>query len=508
MAKKIIISILFFFILLNSYAHFDFNIQCRKAYTLAISLRFNEAKNILNSEKKTSPSNEIPYYIENYIDFLSIIINQDKNVYNKLINNKDARFKRFEKADKSSPYYNYCLADLYLQWAIVRFAFIEDFSNFTEAIKAGLDIKKAYNLLDVNNKQFPDFIPNLKGLGLMHAMIGATPDNYKSFIESAAFKGTIKQGVSELTTLIEATLKQDKYDYLKPEALFLLTFVQLNLSGNKKESLALKKYYQNPKYSELIKTNPLLRFSLAKISIQNGLNDDAINLLTNSPKENQYYPFYLNDYLTGIAKMNRLDKDAYQYFFNFIEKSPSKNYIKASFQHIAWFYLLNNDVKRYKDYMQRVLKSGESNIEIDKLAQRDAESSDIPNIILLKARLLCDGGYYQQALSLLQDNAKKLNLKTKKDSLEFSYRYARIYHEWDKIDYAYSFYERTIREGANQPYYFAANASLQLGLIYENKKEYRTARLYYNRCISLNPKEYKESIHHKAKVGLARIKGF
>ncbi len=507
MKKKLIISILFLSIICNSYAHFDFNPQCRKAYTLTLSMRFAEAKKILDAEKIISPSNDIPYYIDNYIDVLSIIVNQDKNTYNKLINNKDARLKRLEKADKNSPYYNCCLADYYLLWAIARLVFIDNITNVVEGLKAGVEIKKAYSLLDKNNKMYPDFIPNLKGLGLMHALIDAVPDNYKSVIQAIAFKGTIKQGVSEIKTLLDASINNEKYDYLRTEALFLLSNIQINLSGNKKEALALKKYYQHPKLVELVKTNPMLCVSEAKIDVYNGLNDEAITLLTTCPAGSQYYPFYTPGYLAGISKLNRLDKDAYRYFFDYVEKTPCHNYIKSSLQHIAWFYLLNNDEKKYKEYMQRILKSGDNIVEIDKQAQREAENKDIPNVVLLKARLLCDGGYYQLALNVLQDNAKKLNLKNKKDTLELYYRYARIYHEWDKIENAYSFYERTIREGSNQVYYFAANSALQLGLIYENKKEYRKARLYYERCLTLNPNEYKTSIQQKAKVGLSRIKG-
>ena len=507
MIKKLSLSILLFALFFNSYAHFDFNTQCRKAYSYTLSLRFAEAKKILDSEKIISPSNDIPYYIENYIDFLTIITNQDKKAYDKLINNKDARLKRLENADKSSPYYNYCLADFYLQWAIATFTFADNFTSVMDAMKAGMDVKKAFNLLEENNKTYPDFIPNLKGLGLLHALIDAVPDTYKSIIQAMAFKGTIKQGVSELQTLINASIKQEKYDYLRTEGLFLLSYIQLNLTNNKKESLSLKKYFQHPKYSDLMKTNPLLCYIQAKVALQNGLNDEALVSLNSTPKGTQYYPFYSIVYLTGIAKLNKLETDAYRYFFDYIEKTPSRNYIKSSLQHIAWFFLLNNDEKNYKEYMQRVVKSGDNVVEIDNQALLEAKNKEMPNIILLKARLLCDGGYYQQSLTVLQDNSKKLNLKNKKDTLEYYYRLARIYHEWDKIDNAYSFYERTIREGADQPYYFAANAALQLGLIYENKKEYRKARLYYDRCLSLNPKEYKTSIHQKAKLGLGRIKG-
>jgi tetratricopeptide (TPR) repeat protein len=54
--------------------------------------------------------------------------------------------------------------------------------------------------------------------------------------------------------------------------------------------------------------------------------------------------------------------------------------------------------------------------------------------------------------------------------------------------------------------YYAANAALQLGFIYEELKQYKSAEFYYNQCLSQNPPEYKESMHQKAKSGLQRVK--
>ena len=56
-------------------------------------------------------------------------------------------------------------------------------------------------------------------------------------------------------------------------------------------------------------------------------------------------------------------------------------------------------------------------------------------------------------------------------------------------------------------YYFACNAALQMGLIYEEQKQYAKAREYLTVCLSLSPSEYKNSLHQKAKTVLDRIKG-
>ena len=67
------------------------------------------------------------------------------------------------------------------------------------------------------------------------------------------------------------------------------------------------------------------------------------------------------------------------------------------------------------------------------------------------------------------------------------------------------FYTSTVSTGLNMPYYFAANASLQLGYIYEYKKNYPKAQYYYSLCSQMKNEEYKNSIETKAKAGLRRV---
>jgi len=57
------------------------------------------------------------------------------------------------------------------------------------------------------------------------------------------------------------------------------------------------------------------------------------------------------------------------------------------------------------------------------------------------------------------------------------------------------------------PYYFAANSSLQLGILYEQRGDFTQARLYYSKVLGMNFDEYQFSISNKAQAGLNRIKG-
>ncbi len=129
-----------------------------------------------------------------------------------------------------------------------------------------------------------------------------------------------------------------------------------------------------------------------------------------------------------------------------------------------------------------------------------------PSVVLLKSRLLFDGGYYQRALNELLDNPVKSFVKNRRDLVEYTYRLARIYHETGNTEKALSYYRQTIARGSNEPYYYAAASAFQMGLIYENSGSYAQADSAYRKCLSIETSEYKTSLDQKAKAGLNRLK--
>ncbi len=490
-------SVTFIFLLLSlkTFAAFDFNSNCREAYQDIVNLKFKAAKTKLETEKKISTGNDIPVFLDNYIDFFTLIIGENQNDFNYLQKNKDLRLAKLEKGDSKSSWFLYSQAEVNLQWAFIHV-------KFGEYLAAVGEINKAYKLLEDNQQKYPSFLPNMKSMGLLHAIIGTVPDNYKWAVNIMGIEGTIKQGVKELNTVVAQSQTNSEYNYLLTESLFLLSFVELNLSKDKDNIEKLYSILGNQK-----EYNPLLTFAKASIAIKTSRNNDAISFLEKRPESTEQYPFYYLDLLTGEAKLNRLDMDADVYIKKYIDNFKGNSYIKAAYQKLGWFSLLVGDAEAYKKNMGLISGKGNDIADEDKQAQKEAESGEVPNLKLLKARLLFDGGYYLQALTILVKEGNAKDFTTEKDQLEFTYRLGRIYHSWGKPDDAISYYEMTIKKGAKSSYYFAANASLQLGLIYEEKKDYKQARKYFEMCPSFKNKEYRNSIGQKAKAGLNRIEG-
>ncbi|MEI8201530.1 MAG: hypothetical protein WCH34_00845 [Bacteroidota bacterium] len=476
-------------------ANFDVDHNCKEAYHKIICLQFAEAQALISTEKKLHPANNFSIYLENLIDFLKIFISEDKTQFDALIENKSQRINQFEDDVSNSPWKRYVIADTYLQWAVVRL-------KFREYITAAYEVNKAYKLLHENSELYPMFFPNLKGLGVLHAVIGGIPDEYKWVLKLISLQGSITQGLNELTQLLKATKNSEDYNFIYPECLFYLSYVSLHLQGSKKEALQLLPYYNDG--GDLIGNSPILAVSKASIYLQNGQSPEAEKTLLGVENSSSIFNFI--DYQLGLAKLNQLENDSYKYFFRFLMHFKGENLVKSAYQKIAWYYLINNNSAKYKEYMQLLLLRGVSYAEADKQAQREAQSEQPPHVELLKSRLLFDGGNYAQALITLQALNPAKDLTNVHDLIEYTYRTARVYHEIGKTSLAIMYYERTLKDGGDKPYYFATNAALQLGMIYEGKNDKAKAKEYFQACLNLSPEEYKSSLHQKAKAGLLRLK--
>jgi tetratricopeptide (TPR) repeat protein len=75
----------------------------------------------------------------------------------------------------------------------------------------------------------------------------------------------------------------------------------------------------------------------------------------------------------------------------------------------------------------------------------------------------------------------------------------------NKYNEAIASYSKAINIGRSSNYYFAANAALCIGNIYEYIKDYNLAANYYNQALSMKHHEYQNSIDTQAKEGLDRV---
>jgi tetratricopeptide (TPR) repeat protein len=476
-----------------AFARYDFNANCIKAYNKIISLDFEAGRNLLTQELAINPDNKTPVLLENYIDFLILAIGEEPSDFEILKPRRHERIRVLSSGDPNSAWRRHSLAAVHLQWAFVRV-------RFGEYISAGLDLNRAYRLLKENRVEHPEFVPDLLLSGVMNALIGSIPENYQWAARLAGMQGTIETARKNLYEMIEIAENNPEWSHLLAEAFFYLSFIEMNLQGDKNLVHELLQRMQN---IAKLKNGPLLCYIKANLSIRTGNNDQAIKILENCLIADGSYPFYYLDFLLGTALLNRIGQQAASHFLRFVNQYKGSNYIKSAYQRLAWLALLDGDQNAYRFYITQVLQHGQTFVDEDKQAQTEALSGKLPNTQLLKARLLFDGGYYQQAIRILDGGLN--SGACKRDTVEFIYRKARIFHESGKLSEAKDFYGKTIEAGSGLPYFFAGNSALQLGLMYENEDDLTGALSYYNLCLNMKFTEYRSSIHQKARAGLRRV---
>ena len=474
------------------FANFDFNANCLRAYQNIFELKLTTAKALIANEKKVNPNNSIIPLLENYIDYFHLLTTESKADFDKLKENKSKRLDQVEGDDRSSPYYLYAQAEINLQWALIR-------GRYGEYFTAAREIKKANSLLQDNVKKFPGFHLNAKGLGVINAFLGNLPDGIlKSTLATFGIRGNLQTGMNMLDNLAE-NLPKSTYEPFYEEVIFYYVFVLNDIAHSPSA------YQKTMKYTGRIADSSLLKAYLkASVCAKTGHNAEAIQILLNRPSGNYYESFPYLDLLLGKAMLNKLDYSATTYFNLFLQHNKGVNYIKDANLYLAWSSLLKGDTGAYSAFITKVKAAGYTYQEKDKQALNEA-NSPVPEVSLLKARLLFDGGYYSKGLEILSDK-KETDYSVGRDRVEYYYRLGRINDELGKDGVALSNYQLAIDAGKMLKYYFAANAALQMGKIYEREKNYSKAKVSFNTAIQMKNHEYESSIETQAKAGLNRIK--
>lgn len=457
-----------------------------------MQLRLNTGKALLEEEKHANPDNLIPYFIENYIDFFTLFFNEDPAAFARQLKLRTTRLDMLSRGPKESPYYLYTEAVVKFQWAMVKV-------KFGEKWDATWEIRKAYITLKENQKKFPQFLPNNMIVGSMQTVFGTIPEGYKWITNILGLRGSIKQGMQSLQSVIDS--KDPTAMIFREESYYYYCYLKLFIE-NKPEQL-----WQFIREKQLdTHNNYLFALMVANLSLNNQKAEQGIKVLTERNQSAEYAEIHYHDYVMGLMKLERQDADAITYLERFVREFKGKFYVKEALQRLSWAYYLKGDMATAGKYRALILQRGNQETDADKQAQKEAKAGKWPNTLLLRARLMSDGGFYQEALHLLLTKRSN-DFATIEEKLEYAYRLARIYDEMGQDATAIKLYDVTVKIGSNRPEYFAARAALQLGYIYEKTGNKAKARQSFQTCIDMEGHDYKNSLDQRAKAGLLRLDG-
>lgn len=469
-------------------ATIDYNSDIRQCYELLTKLQLDDASKKITQLKKSQPTNLAILHLENYVDFFTLFITENEAEYSKRIGNKEIRLQKLNANYVSDPYYNFIKAEILLHWALVH-------TKFDKKIKAGNEIYEAYKLLEANKKLYPNFIDNNKSLSVIHILAESVPKWVRKLI---GVKGSATLGSTEIKLIADYSIK-NKDHFFREEVAAIYSYILYYQLNKKKE--AVNTFDQ---FGIDISDSPLLTFLKASIYLRNGENENCLNTLNSLKTKSGSLPFYYLDFMKGRSLLFKQDVTSNRYLLSFINNFKGKHFIKEAYQKLAWYELsMNNDELAYRENLKYCKQKGYQLVDEDKQAMKEAKANVVPNAILLKSRVLFDGGYYQKVLDLLTKNENHIsNNPTYK--IEFNYRKGRVLQSLKKYNDAIPYLQVAVKNSSSSSY-FGANSSLQLGLIYEELGDKKSAKFYFQTCLDMNPSEYKNSIHQKAKSGLLRV---
>jgi tetratricopeptide (TPR) repeat protein len=472
---------------------FEFTGTCQAAYIEITKLKIDTGKQLIEQARLENPNNLIPELLDGYIDFFVLFFNEDQTEYQARKGNFDKRLKAFDEGPQNNPFYRYCKALTYLQRAAVRIKFGERYS-------AGWDFKKANSLIKENQSKYKSFQLNNLVSGPLQVAIGTVPKGYKWITNLLGLKGSITGGMQLMRNFLNSN---DPYAKLfSNEAIFYYCYLMFYIENKPDEVF---KFIQARKLD--VAQNHLFAYMAANLASNNKRNDYAKSIIQNRSQSPGYLSTPVWNFELGYLYLHKLQLDSAIFNLEKFTNSFKGNfYMKDALQKISWAYYLKGDTTEAERYRLLCIKNGNTDTDADKKAYKDAKSKVWPNPVLLKARILNDGGYNKDALALLLD--KNINDFTRpEEALEFAYRLARIYDDMRRDNEAIQFYQTAIRLGKNRQEYYAARAALQMGYIYEKRGQKSLAIAAFQQCIDMEDHEYKDSLDQRAKAGIARCKG-
>lgn len=454
-------------------------------YKLILNLQTDQAYVELAQLKNVNELHKM--YVQSFLETVDILITEDE----KRFENVNEVFK--ERIDKVSEMPEtaetlFLRAELSLQRGF-------NLLNLSQELSAVLAIRQAYLATQACIKKYPNFIPIKKTHGVIQVMVGSVPDKYQWFMSLLGMKGSVKVGQKQLDDLRASKCS------LNAEATILYFTIKgfINQQFNEAAKGIQECLVKDP-------DSRLLLYLGINMLMKDSQSEEALQLIHALDKQPQGLSMVYVEYLRGEALMQRGDyTPALQGYQKFLKGYKSQSYRKDTYYKMALSYYLTGNMENARKNFEIAKKTGKTTADPDKYAAAMLEEGTFPNAKILKARFYTDGGYYKEAGEVLK-SVTPADLASPKDKTEFAYRRGRLAHKTQDLNAAKVYYLQTIKMAGEEPWYFAPNASLQLGYLYQSQGDVANAKKYFEQALSYKRYEYKNGIDTRAKSALEQLK--
>jgi len=447
-----------------------------------LSLQFVTAEKLIKKFAVDPGMGPGMIYLSNYLEFLEVLIAGKSSDYENYLSGAQARLDTIQSGYGHIPDRLPLISAIHLQTSFLN-------ALHGENLKAARNFYVAKRYFRQAESARPGEPFNNKLEGLINIIAGSAPAEYHWLMRIFGIRGDMELGLNQLLDYHEGTSGPDRLE----SCLILLYASQISGQGTGEQ------------HDDYCQDLTLHRYFFAYHALKSGQSMEVIELLNAwQQAEGEMTLVYL-DLLLGEALLNSTDPMAGDQLVRFLDNSPGGHYVKTAWHKLSWHHFLGGDTKAYQKARENVIEKGNLILDADKQAFREASEDIPPNPFLLRSRLYFDGGYYRRSLKTLQ-LIRQGDLTSKKDSLEYAYRKARIADRLGERDKAVSGYLEVVEAGIGSTWYFPSNAALHLGKIYEERGDTAQALDSYQTCLKMNRSAYRNSIGNKAKGGIMRLK--
>lgn len=449
--------------------------------------RLQTARQTLAAESGR-PVNGLQIYVADYADMISLLSSDDDRLLEKLSSRESERLDHLEELDEKSPYQRLLLAEVRLHWAFVKL-------KFGKETAASWDVIKAYKLLAENQRLFPGFLPTYKSLGVLRIMIGSVPASYAWVPRLLGLRGNISEGLADLQRA-----KRDSVFSTEAQLAELLIRAYVLRFTESDEANLNRFVAESP-------DNLLVRFFAATTAMKNAQSEQALHWLTTRPSGSAYVSLPVVENLLGDIYLQKGQYvAALTHYSLFLSVYRGQNLVKDSHYKRFLCYWLAGDDARARAELPRIVATGRTTVEADKAAQKVAETylKAFPTQrqrVLMQARLASDGGFFDQALTVLKPYTE-VTFQTVPERAEYQYRLGRIYQKQGNVPAAIGAFERSIALSDPDQLSFGATSALQLGYLFQQQRNVPKAKQAFEKALSYKHHEYKNSIDNKARAAL------
>ena len=474
---------LFFSLSSFAFPHHDIHPDLQNAYQKILDLQLSEARAELTNNFNNSHDEAFKIYVLSLADFLELAIGRDPKRYNELAERESVYLEALSDLDQSDDFVHFIEGEIHLQWGLVMLSFEDNFSG-------SIRLFKAYRHTSKDKSEVP--IDLLKTEAVLNILLGLLPEKYDWILAILNIRPDLNKGTQQLEKIASSE------SIFKLEASILYAIF---LSSYQADFEAADQIYQKINNHNNLLINYLNSIHL----IKSGNNDRARKSLGEcielSTATHFSIPFI--DYFMAETYNRKLDyHEALLWYERFLNLNPD-TYLKDASYKMYCIYILEGNRMKAEQYKSLGLSEGSLLSDRDRYAHDRLRNGFMPHRDLYPARLLFDGGYFQESINRL-NRIMAESLVTTEEELAYHYRYARNYQKLNDIPMAMKYFREctSIKNASN--YYYWANAYIQMGHLVM-KKDPEQAKEYFKMALSYSGKDYKNSITSEAKAALKLI---